>query len=88
VIEVSADSDGYLVLTDAWYPGWTATIDGAPVEILRADVAFRAVRVGPGAHRVEFRYEPQTVRAGVAVSAGAWTALLAVALIGRVRPGR
>ncbi len=88
VIEVNADSDGYLVLTDAWYPGWTATVDGVPVEILRADVYFRAVRVGPGAHRVEFRYESQTVRVGVAISAGAWAALAAIVLILRVRRGR
>jgi len=75
------------VLTDAWYPGWAVTVDGAPVEILRADVYFRAVRIGPGAHRVEFRYEPQAVRVGVAISAGAWAALPAVALIWRVRRG-
>src|SRR3972149_4796736 len=40
-MEVKTDGDGYLVLTDAWYPDWTATIDGEPVEILRANVYFR-----------------------------------------------
>ncbi|MGH2594164.1 MAG: YfhO family protein, partial [Anaerolineae bacterium] len=77
-LEVTTDEAGYLVLTDAWYSGWTATVDGAPSEILRADVAFRAVRIGPGAHRIEFRYEPQTVRIGAAISVGVWVIVLSV----------
>lgn len=68
VIETSSASAGWLVLTDAWYPGWRATIDGAPVEIARADVLFRAVPLPAGSHRVEFTYHPLSFRAGVAIS--------------------
>ena len=77
VVDVATDAPGYLVLTDTFYPGWCATVDGAPAEILRADVAFRAVRLEPGAHRVEFHYRPTAVRWGVWISVAALLLCLA-----------
>jgi hypothetical protein len=70
-IMISAESDrgGYLVLTDAWFPGWTASVDGREARVERADHAFRAVKLGPGHHAVEFRYAPMSVRLGLALSA-------------------
>ncbi len=68
VIETSGKSAGWLVLTDAWYPGWRATVDGSPVEIGRADILFRAAPVPAGSHRVEFIYTPLSFRVGVAIS--------------------
>lgn len=59
-IETEAPDGGWLVLTDVWHPWWTATVDGTPAQIERADVAFRAVRLPAGRHRVEFRFEPFT----------------------------
>jgi hypothetical protein len=56
------------VVTDAYYPGWEATVDGTPTRILRADLAFRAVPVPAGAHHVSMRYAPASVRAGALVS--------------------
>jgi uncharacterized membrane protein YfhO len=47
-----------LVLSDNWYPGWQATLDGKPVNVLRADAAIRAVAVPAGSHRIEMRYLP------------------------------
>ena len=84
-MEVKTDGDGYLVLTDAWYPDWTATIDGEPVEILRANVYFRAVPIEAGEHRVEFRYEPQAFRVGALVSAVAWIVVAIVSAASFVR---
>src|SRR6185436_4043072 len=46
-IAVRALADSYLVLSDAWYPGWVATVDDAEVPIERANILFRAVRVPP-----------------------------------------
>ncbi len=64
-VEVHAAAAGLLLLTDAWYPAWQVTVaplDGsvAPVamELLRANVLFRAVPVQPGAWRVTFTYRP------------------------------
>jgi len=68
VIQVEADQPGYLVLTDAFYPGWRATMDGTSVPILRADPYFRAVSVDAGQHRVEFIYQPLSLRLGLALS--------------------
>jgi len=83
VIDVATNAPGYLVLTDTFYPGWRVRVDGAPADISRADVAFRAVRLEPGAQRVEFRYQPASVRWGGLVSGTAlllWVATLVWAL--------
>ena len=58
VIDAASPGGGYVVLRDLWHPWWFAEIDGAPADIIRADVLFRAVAVGPGPHRVRFRFRP------------------------------
>jgi len=60
ILEAEAPDGGWLVLNDVWHPWWNATVDGAPATIERANVAFRAVRLPPGARRIEFRFEPFT----------------------------
>lgn len=77
-LSVSTQQGGYLVLADSWYPGWLATIDGEPVEVLRADYLFRAVYVPAGVHQLDFRYHPLSLYIGLAISAFSW---LAVALL-------
>ncbi len=67
-VSVMADGPGYLVLTDTYYPGWRATVDGSPAAILRADLMFRAVELTPGAHTIEFHYDPISVRIGFWIS--------------------
>jgi hypothetical protein len=77
---------GTLVVNDAWWPGWQATIDGRPVAIWRADFLVRAVPWPAGRHVLEMRYEPEEVRAGWIVSACGLAALaLAAALTLRRR---
>jgi uncharacterized membrane protein YfhO len=76
---------GWLVLTDAWYPGWRATIDGAPVEVARADVLFRAVPVPAGRHRVEFAFAPLSLWMGVGINLMT-LALCVAAIIALSRP--
>ena len=69
-----------LVLTDSWFPGWKATVDGHDVPIERVDYLIRGVPVPAGAHRVEFRYEPASWRAGWIVSLLALIVILAAGL--------
>ncbi|MGE3909347.1 MAG: YfhO family protein [Chloroflexota bacterium] len=67
-LAVDSPEDSMLVLSDSWFPGWRATVDGVDVPITRANILFRAVSVSAGAHTVEFRYEPRSIRIGAAVS--------------------
>lgn len=78
-IETEADAARLLVLTDTYFPGWVATVDGTGADILRANYAFRAVVVPPGRHTVEFRYQPSSFRLGAGLSvAGLLGAVLLV----------
>jgi Bacterial membrane protein YfhO len=68
-IEAALSADGYLVLADTYDPGWKARVDGVSVAIQRANLAFRAVALPAGRHRVEMLYRPAAVLAAVALSA-------------------
>ena len=68
-IEARTDCPGYLVLTDAHYPGWLALMDERPQEILRANYYFRGVFLPQGEHVVEFLYQPASFRIGLTLSA-------------------
>jgi hypothetical protein len=57
-IEVTAAQPGFVVLNDIWHPWWKAELDGQEVEILKANVLFRAVQVPAGTHRVRFSFHP------------------------------
>ncbi len=59
---------GTLVTGDSYYKGWRATVDGRPVPIREYEGVVRALSVGQGAHRVEFRYRPRTVYAGATLT--------------------
>jgi uncharacterized membrane protein YfhO len=54
VIETVNGGEGFLVLTDAFYPAWRARIDGSPTEIYLTDYAFRGIIVPEGNHIIEF----------------------------------
>jgi hypothetical protein len=80
-LEVGGDAGGYLVLTDVWYPGWTCTVNGEPVEVYRANYLFRAVAVPPGKAEVVFRFEPDSYRTGKLVSLAALTLVAVLSLV-------
>ena len=66
-VEVSTEAamPSYLVLADTFDPGWSAILDGRPAPIRPAFVAFRAVYVPAGRHRVIFRYRPSGFATGL-----------------------
>ena len=66
--EAKLSEDGFVFLNEIHYPGWTATIDGQPAEILRANGIFRALWVSAGTHRIEFRFWPRFLIPGAAIS--------------------
>ncbi len=67
-VRLTATQEGFLVLSDQDYPGWVATVNGSERPILRANYAFRAVRVPSGASEVVFRYRPRSIRYGILIS--------------------
>jgi hypothetical protein len=67
-LEAQMPRSGFVVLMDTYFPGWTATIDGHPVPIYRADYDYRAVQVSAGAHTVTFEYRPWSFRWGLMAS--------------------
>jgi hypothetical protein len=77
-LEAELSGDGYVVLVDAWDPAWRATLDGRPVETLRANVGFIAVAAPAGRHHIELRYRPSALPWGLAITALALVAGAAV----------
>jgi hypothetical protein len=67
-IEATLAAPGLVVLADAYYPGWTATVDGAPARILATNHLFRGVPAPAGTHRVRFAYRPRSLALGAALS--------------------
>lgn len=57
VLNTTVNHDSWLVLADAYYPGWSAQVDGQPAEIVPANGMFRAVRVPAGVTEVRFDYQ-------------------------------
>jgi hypothetical protein len=78
-IEVSLEQPGFLVVSDSWYPGWRATVDGTPASILKANLALRAIPLDAGEHQVRLVYDPLSLKVGALVSAATlvlWALLL------------
>jgi len=88
-VEADLPGSGVLVVLEAFDTGWRAAVDGRPSSILRANGAFRAVRLPAGRHLVRFTYEPVAAKAGLASSAVGLLAAAALAgrLAGRRRSG-
>jgi hypothetical protein len=61
----TTDNDSFFYLSDTYYPGWRAYIDGKPTKIFKANLAFRAVEVPKGKHTVVFKYVPTSFYAGL-----------------------
>lgn len=84
-IAVDARRDALLVLNDQDAPGWTATVDGRPAEIQRANYLARGVWVPAGRHEVAFRYRTPGLAAGLAAAAAFVLATAAWAVLRRRR---
>jgi hypothetical protein len=90
LIQTNDNEPGILLVSELFYPGWKAWVDGKPAEILRADVALRAVLLDGGKHTVEMVFGPNSVKLGMALSGitlgGSLLLLLGVALWPTRRP--
>jgi hypothetical protein len=79
-LRVESPVSGWLVLSDVYYPGWRATLDGRPTPLLRANYTFRAVQVPAGDHAVEMRFAPRTWYLGLALTIATWLAVTAATI--------
>jgi uncharacterized membrane protein YfhO len=89
-IELSAESDqnGLLVLTDLFYPGWEAQVDGKPAEILAANITQRAIVLPKGSHNVIFSYKPMSIRNGAIISIVTHVIIISVVFAGMLLVAR
>ncbi|HEX4350655.1 MAG TPA: hypothetical protein VH251_09710 [Verrucomicrobiae bacterium] len=70
--EILAATPTLAVIAQTYYHNWHAEIDGQPAPLLRANVAFQAVQVLPGTHRVHLFYQDRAFETGAAISICAW----------------
>ncbi|HTV00915.1 MAG TPA: YfhO family protein [Luteitalea sp.] len=82
-LRVRTTTAAILVMSDAHYPGWSATVDNVPAPIRRADYALRAVSVQAGDHVVRFHYRPWSLTVGAIISSLTACLVLAAALRSR-----
>lgn len=78
-VMVNLPAAGLVVLKDSYYPGWTATVDGQPTQVYRANINQRAVLLPAGATRVVFSYDPPWLRPVIALGIAAWVLLGVIA---------
>ena len=80
-IRASLNGPGILVLADSYYPGWRVYVDGLEKEIVRANLFFRGVKLEPGEHRVQFRYQPRSFMLGLVISLITFCAVVAISVL-------
>jgi uncharacterized membrane protein YfhO len=68
VVQINTSQDVYFVLSDMWYPGWKAALDGAATSINPANYLFRGVMVRSGFHTLIFEYKPVSFSVGMMIS--------------------
>jgi hypothetical protein len=71
-IEAQADKPSLVVVAQTYYHNWRAAVDGAPVTLLRANVAFQAVQIPDGRHKIHLFYRDRAFEIGAAISICAW----------------
>ena len=87
-LRVDSTVDGYLFLSDPFYPGWRAEVDGEEATILRANYAFRAVAVPAGSHSVTMAFRPGSWYAGLGITALTVVVLLILGVLAVIRQRR
>ena len=78
----TASAERLAVFSEIYYPdGWKAQVDGAPVEVLRADWTLRAAQLPAGDHDLVMRFEPDSYRVGANISRASSIILLVLLLL-------
>lgn len=83
IVKTNSEENGLLFLSETYFPGWKAYVDGKQVPIMRADYAFKSIVIPKGNHTVKFNYDPISFKIGVIVTISALSALFSLALLKR-----
>jgi len=67
-VKVDLAKKGFLVLSEIYYPGWKAYVDGKEEKIYQADYILRAIYLAPGKHDIRFIYDPLSLKVGTHIS--------------------
>lgn len=87
-LEVNTVTSRLLVLTDRFYPGWRASLDGAPVSMRQVNFFARGVAVPTGRHIVRFEYRPASVWSGITIALITLLGYIIAAVAARAPVGR
>jgi hypothetical protein len=79
-IHTNSRAPAFLVSSDVYYPGWQATLDGAPTHLFRANYALRGVQIPAGPHVLRFDFSPKSFYYGAAISALSLCSLIGLLL--------
>ncbi len=85
LLEVDSAGPGWLLLSDTWYPGWRAEVDGAPRAVVPGNLLFRALEVPAGKSTVRIFFAPDSLRYGAWLSGLSLALLMALYLLHRLR---
>lgn len=83
--DITLSQAKYLLVTIPYSKGWSAEVDGEPVQVLRANTMFSAVYLTPGQHHVVFRYHTPGLRAGLLLTALGWAIFVVLGILRRKR---
>ena len=86
-IDLETRHPSYLCLSEIWTPGWKATDNGKPVEVVRINKILRGIYLDPGKHSLRMSYRPPGMKVGIVISILTAAALGAAAIIGRKPSG-
>lgn len=81
VVRSRQNGNGFLVLLDSWFPGWSATVDEKPEHIFQANHFYRAVKTGTGEHIVVFTFEPVGFHTGIWIFAATLLTLVSYLIL-------
>jgi hypothetical protein len=86
VARVESSGRRIVAFTERFHPGWSATTNGVPLQVVRVKADFLGCVVEPGVHRIELRFKPRSFVYGTYVSLAGLVVLTAIVLVARASP--
>jgi hypothetical protein len=72
ILQINGSQSGWVLISDVWYPGWRAMVDGNPVPVRNANYLFRGIEVPAGHHTLRLVYLPLDFYLGLVISVASW----------------